>query len=136
VDTSGFPAHPWIGKAERLVLEAWGRNPERQPDGEGGFVLSYRSDAKVMVDVPREGFDSTAAGGGPLGTERPPSPFGTQTRPMEPKVAARFWVDAEGRVYRVWFAPSVVKSGKDSPPEPGQTEQIPRSGLSVVSSFS
>jgi len=116
IDTAGLPAHPWIGKPESLVRESWGSNSAREPDGQGGSILSYTADPGPLT------VQSTADAGGlarpiPSGSPdtAPPSPFGSETVASEPKTSARFWVDAQGLVYRVWFAPSVYRKGKDAP---------------------
>lgn len=113
--------HPWIGREESLVLEAWGRNPEREPDGAGGSILAYRERAGA-VKVEATGTPQTATAGGTIGTPsgargvEPPSPFGETRISPAPGYAARFWIDARGTVYRVWFSPTVYREGKDAPP--------------------
>lgn len=109
VNPASFPAHPWIGKTETLVLEAWGPNPTRESDGSGGAVLSYRGKAGPVTVTTT---DRPAQGPSTL----PPSPLGGERIATEPGVTARFWVDAKGLVYRIWFAPSVYKAEKDLPP--------------------
>lgn len=129
VDTAGLPAHPWIGKPESLVLETWGPNPAREPDGQGGSILSYTGDPTPLRPDPNwpvSGLPGPVPTASPDGN--PPSPFGRETlafepKASEPKTSARFWVDAQGLVYRVWFAPSVYKKGKDAPGEAPDAER-------------
>lgn len=131
--------HPWIGRDESLVLEAWGRNPQREPDGDGGSILSYRERAGA-VKVEASGTPQTATAGGTIGTPsgargvEPPSPFGETRISPAPGFAARFWIDAGGTVYRVWFSPSVYRDGKDAPPSgtpaSNPSESLPVSGRS------
>ncbi len=116
IDTAGLPAHPWIGKPESLVLERWGPNPAREPDGQGGSILSYTGDpGPLTVESTRDagGLGRPVPSGSPDSV--PPSPFGSETVAVERGPEARFWVDARGLVYRVWFAPSVYEKGKDAP---------------------
>lgn len=116
IDTAGLPAHPWIGKPASLVLETWGSNPAREPDGQGGSILSYTGDPGPLTARSTRDAGELARpvpSGSP--DAAPPSPFGSETVAVERKTTARFWVDARGLVYRVWFAPSVYKEGKDAP---------------------
>jgi hypothetical protein len=112
IDTADLPAHPWIGKLESSVLDDWGRPPTREPDGRGGVVLSYRGKSRVESS---EAVHPHSDPKNPTRTETPPSPFGRETVVREAGVVARFWVNDEGMVYRVWFAPAVYESGEDNP---------------------
>lgn len=109
VDTSGFPPSPWIGKPESLVLQTWGPNPTRSTDGSGGSILSYRGDSSVISRIP-----STT----PLGVndfELGPDPLAKPFVTADSGVAARFWVNEEGRVYRVWFRSRFDWEGRHLP---------------------
>jgi hypothetical protein len=119
IDTAGLPAHPWIGKPESLVLETWGPNPARESDGQGGSILSYTGSPELH-EVPSE-LSRPVPSGSP--DTVPPSPYGSEIVRVKPKTSARFWVDARGLVYRVWFAPSVYKKGKDTPGGASDTER-------------
>lgn len=114
VNPASFPAHPWIGKPESLVLQNWGPNPARDSDGAGGTVLAYRGKAGPVTVTATE---RVAQGPDTL----PPSPLGEERIVSEPGVVAKFWVDPKGVIYRVWFAQSVYKAEKDLPPgEPSE----------------
>jgi len=103
----------WMGRPEPEVRKAWGVPSDSRPDGEGGTILSYFSDRKVEVRVRDDRTGDPVSPAPELAV-----PSGDPGRPvaLPPKTLAAFWIDAEGRVYRYWFAPKVYKDGRHVPP--------------------
>jgi len=98
----------WTGRSVDDVVEAWGPPSARQSDGEGGTVLVY--DEKT-------GISASATEGGPSPPDLDPSPRpGTTTTEEIKRPRAKFWIGADRKVYRFWFAADVYRKGGDSPP--------------------
>jgi hypothetical protein len=113
VHTPGIAGHPWIGKPESMVLETWGPNPTRETDGAAGSILAYRGDSRTLSLAPSHASPPTDKN-----EPWPPSSLEMDGVVANPQLEARFWIDEAGSVYRVWFAPAVVKAGRDVPPTP------------------
>jgi hypothetical protein len=109
----------WTGRTVEDVERVFGAASETEADGEGGTVLVFRQNTPFSV--------SQTAGAPPQGTRGAlADPERTQSETIT-KVIARFWIDANGTVYRHWFAPEVYDSDRDEPPprepsgeEPGE----------------
>jgi hypothetical protein len=98
----------WTGKPIGAVLEVWGRPSERLQDGEGGTILVYQ---ELDVVGTRQGF-----GPSDPSPHQPPESAELPQTDLEMDPRAKFWVDAEGMVYRYWFSPATYRKGVPSPP--------------------
>lgn len=118
------PAAPalatWNGKPLTKVLDVWGAPTERENDGEGGTILVYREALPVTVSSStREGMAPP-----PPGPNASDSKGSTATERLT-KVRARFWVNAEGSVYRYWFSNDVYEKGEGDLPAPKKPASEP-----------
>jgi len=107
-----YGAQSWIGHTERDVSTAWGPNTRKEPDGLGGYTLTYGKFSSSDAVSARATSDPGQPGQqvlptGPSG----PSQQGTTTIDE----LAKFWIGPDGKVYRFWFAAEVYKKGLDAP---------------------
>ena len=107
-----FAALSWIGHTAEEVALAWGENSGGEPDGAGGWVLTYR-----RVQATSAGLQS--ASGVPLWAGGRPILSGPNAILPNEVVAiddlAKFWIGSDGKVYRYWFADEVFRKHLDAP---------------------
>jgi len=107
-----YAALSWIGHTAEEVALAWGENRGGEPDGAGGWVLTYR-----RVQATSAGLQS--ASGVPLWAGGRPVLNGPNAiLPNEVVVIddlAKFWIGSDGKVYRYWFADEVFRKHLDAP---------------------
>jgi len=99
----------WTGRSADEVVEAWGPPTARQSDGEGGRLLVYEH---------KTGISTSASEGPPTPPDLNPNPRGEAPRVTEEikRPRAKFWIGADGKVYRFWFSADVYKKGEHTPP--------------------
>jgi len=107
-----YAAQSWIGhKAEDVAL-AWGENRGGEPDGAGGWVLTYRKVQSTSAEL-------QSASGVPLWASGYPILSGPNAILPNDVVAiddlAKFWIGSDGKVYRYWFADEVFRKHLDAP---------------------
>jgi hypothetical protein len=107
-----YAARSWIGHTADEVARAWGENQRKEPDGTAGYVLTYR---KVLTTVTSP---ASSAWGGPdfgsLNDNRGPEGHLPQGGAAVDELA-KFWIGADGKVYRFWFAEEIFKKRLDDP---------------------
>jgi hypothetical protein len=107
-----YAAHSWTGHSERDVTAAWGENQRKEPDGTGGYLLTYRKvESRVAAPV------ATAQGMQDPGS-RDDNPAHESQLPQGGSTVdelAKFWIGPDGKVYRFWFADEIYKKGLDAP---------------------
>lgn len=107
-----YAALSWIGHTAEEVALAWGENRGGEPDGAGGWVLTYR-----RVQTTSAGPQS--ASGVPLWASGYPILSGPNAILPNAVVAiddlAKFWIGSDGKVYRYWFADEVFRKHLDAP---------------------
>lgn len=91
----------WIGRDMDDVLAKWGSPSEREPDGRGGAILTYDKTVSTLKE------SNTAVD--------VPGAVPEQTTPVK-RPLAKFWVDANRKVYRIQFADEVYEKGNDLVP--------------------
>lgn len=124
VETYRAPAtRSWVGQPAELVERVWGTRSSQEPDGEGGTILIYLAEGKT-VKVSASGTPTPEAVS-PRPSDRSFEPGGAPVDPLRQAYVpgderARFWVDAGGTVYRIWFSGRVWKQEADKtvPPTP------------------
>jgi len=109
LDPAAAPLTTWSGKNVDQVLDVWGPPSERQGDGEGGSILVYREASAITASV---------TDGSKVPSPAPTSPGAPTTSERLTRVRARFWIDADGKVYRYWFSSDVYKKGEGELPAP------------------
>jgi hypothetical protein len=110
----------WVGHTRAELIEVWGKPTTVTKDAEGGEVLVYRTARKVAYSVETEDGVArpTPVPGEPEhGMPDPVGPGRTKYR-MEDKEIGRFWVDAEGKIYRYTMDHKLFEKGEHDPPKP------------------
>jgi len=109
VSTAEYAAHSWIGRGEQDVVNAWGENGRQESDGSGGRLWTYGRMSSHEIPPGRTSGDSG----------RHDFPAGPNDdlpqRAATVDELAKFWIDADGKVYRFWFAAEIYKKGLDAP---------------------
>lgn len=109
VTSEEYAAQSWNGHTEQDVLTAWGPNTRQEPDGLGGHLLTYAKVSSTDVSSARVSADP----GQQVLPTGPHDEF--QQRASSIDELAKFWIGADGKVYRFWFAAEVYKKGLDAP---------------------
>lgn len=97
-----LPKSSWIGHDVTDVISKWGPASQREADGRGGQILTYDKTQTTLSE------SNTAPG-----IDLPSVPV--KTTPIK-KVRARFWVDPQKKVYKIWFSDDVYEKGEDVAP--------------------
>lgn len=109
-----YAARSWIGRTAEDVTRAWGENHRKQPDGQGGYTVTFSRMTWSEGYLPGPGgtVKETAVPGTPNAFL--PETGGTAWV-STPDDLATFWFGADGRIYRYWFADEIYKKGLDAP---------------------
>jgi hypothetical protein len=108
----------WVGKRVDRVVDAWGPPANTKRDGKGGKILVYKIlifDGTVTIsDSSIEIAPSLGSPGGPPATTGPVGPVTVELPPearglVRGKQKAKFYIDANGVVYRAEIAPPKYK---------------------------
>ena len=106
-----YSSNSWIGRTSEDIHRAWGDGAQAQPDGLGGTVIGYtRMESHSVPPITAQGPYP-----GPAGSPGSFQPELGVVWVSTPSDLARFWLDANGKVYRFWFADEVYRKGLDRP---------------------
>ena len=106
-----YGALSWLGHTAEEVARAWGEHGLGEPDGLGGHVFTYQ----WLVTHPPQ--PSQTSPGDPSSQ---PDLLGGPAAVLPNEVVsagdlAKFWIGADGKVYRYWFAKDVYDRHLDAP---------------------
>ena len=106
-----YGALSWIGHTADEVALAWGEHGPGEPDGSGGRVITYQwlntsppPPSQTSPGVPTSAPELLSGPGAVLPNEV-----------VAVGDLAKFWIGADGRVYRYWFAKDVYDRHLDAP---------------------
>jgi hypothetical protein len=102
----------WIGVSVDEVVKRWGDPAERAPDGEGGTILTYKSDPKVEFSASRGPTHDANSSPGVDGMGYPPGLENNMEVLTLPTANAVFYISAKGVVYRYAISPKLLAGGK------------------------
>lgn len=100
-------AHTWMGEPVFAVVKVWGPCASPTPDGNGGTICIYSSHTPSRID---SGSAITSGSSNTLEPQKDSlAPRGGGS-PDDLPLDAKFWLNADGNVYRYWFSDAVWKS--------------------------
>ena len=113
IETVTIPNPPsWVGQSVETLESVWGHFTAEESDGEGGRILVYLGGAST-ISPPTDGRSRTTF-------PTAPEPDSTTLIYRPGSVRAKFWANAQGTIYRVWFSETARKKERERTvlPEP------------------
>ena len=109
-------ARSWVGHTREALEKVWGNPSSTAPDGEGGVVLTYTGASQVSVTHEKRHDHPSIA-------EPPIEPL-ESTQYRSEREDGRFWLDADGIIYRYWMRPALFESREKDPPGVGPGSEL------------